>query len=253
MKSTNPFKVEELRSKLAKEKKFDLLKETYSSKFPEIKNSNTPTLWDRLNFEKFDIKTQNPMMWDRLNIVAKIIPKGVKKVLDIGFGGAQLEDLVINTFSWFGIDISPKSVKNATTKYPDKDFQLGTITNIGFPKNSFDCAIALEVLEHIPPHQILTALSEVIQVLKLNGFFIVSVPLNEDLESMIKIGSNPNAHVRIYSPELVKVELEVSGFKILSSQYLYAFHEYYYPKKILVNLFPFLRHPNNIIILAQKA
>lgn len=242
---TDPFRLEEHRSKLAEEENYHELKKTYSPKYPEINDQNTPKLWDKLNFELKDIKAQNPMMWDRINMVARMIPKGVNKVLDIGFGGGQLEEIVDSSYDWYGIDISPKSVKAASTKHPDKHFQVGRITDLNFPKNSFDCVLALELMEHIPPHLTFQALSQIYKVLKPGGYLIVSVPLNEGLGHM---SSNPNAHVRVYTPHLIEAELKIGGFRILDKKFLYAFHRYYYIKK----LFGFLKQPNIIILLSQK-
>lgn len=252
MEITNAFRIEELRSRLASKKEYKKLRETYTAKFSEIKDLNTPTLWDHLNFEHNNIKTRNPMMWDRIYTVAKTIPQGVKKVLDIGFGGAQLEDIVNNSYDWYGVDISPKSVKTASSKHPDKHFQISQITNLKLPKDRFDCAIILEVMEHIPPILTFNALKETYRVLKPSGYLIVSVPLNEGLEQMIARGSNPNAHVRVYTPDLIQAELKMGGFKIITTKLLYAFHKYYSIKKIAVEILPTLRHPNNIILLAQK-
>lgn len=242
---TDPFRLEELRSRLAEAKDYSELKKTYSPKYPEINDLNTPKLWDKLNFEITDAKTQYPMMWDRINTVARMIPRGVNKVLDIGFGGGLLEDIVGNSYDWYGIDISPKSVKTAYGKHPDKHFQVGQITNLKFPKNYFDCVVVLEVMEHIPPRLTFKALSQVYKVLKPGGYLMVSVPLNEGLEHM---GSNPNAHVRVYTPPLIEAELKIGGFKIIDRKFLYAFHKYYYVKK----LFGFLKQPNIIILLSQK-
>lgn len=249
LKIANPFRLEEYRSRLAEAKNYPELKKTYSSNLPEIKDLNSPKLWDRLNFEISNPKTQYPMMWDRLNTVARMIPAGVNKVLNIGFGGAQLEDMVGKSYDWHGIDISPKSVKTASARHPDKHFQIGIITNLKFPKESFNCVIALEVLEHIPPHLTFKAFSQIYNVLKPGGYLIVSVPLNEGLEHT---SSNPNAHVRVYTPALIEAELNIGGFRIINRKFLYAFHKYYSAKKLITRLFPFLKQPNIIILLTQK-
>jgi len=79
------------------------------------------------------------------------------------------------------------------------------------------------------------------------------VPLNEGLEAMISKGKNPNAHVRIYTPELIKAELEINGFKILKVKKLFAFHNLYKLKTFIAKyLLRKKSHYNNIIIFAQK-
>ena len=78
------------------------------------------------------------------------------------------------------------------------------------------------------------------------------MPLNEGLEEMIKQGKNPNAHVRIYTPDLIRAEIEIAGFKILKQKLLFAFNKYYLLKSFLVKFLPGFRQPNGIIIIAQK-
>ena len=96
-------------------------------------------------------------------------------------------------------------------------------------------------------------MSKAKQLLKNGGVFIVSVPLNEGLEVMIKKGINPNAHVRVYTPAILKAELILSGFRIIKEKYLYAFHKNYRLKTFLANMLGFLgKSPNNVIVIAEK-
>ncbi len=70
---------------------------------------------------------------------------------------------------------------------------------------------------------------------------------------MISRGENPNAHVRIYTPDLIKAELRIAGFKILKEKRLYAFHNFYGLKTLIAkHLLPRKFNQNNIIVLAQK-
>ena len=111
----------------------------------------------------------------------------------------------------------------------------------------------MEVLEHILPSKIFIALNEIKRVLKGNGELIMSVPLNEGLEELIKRGVNPNGHVRIYTPELVFAELKISGFRVQKRKLLYAFRNLYTLKKTLQNTIMKKRwKPNNLIIFARK-
>lgn len=251
----NPFDIERVRKKLAQNQQYSKLKLMYSEKLPEINDANNSKFWDILNQDHKTSQKTNPMAWNRINIVKKLIPRNSNKVLDIGFGSAQLEKkifLLKKKLQWYGIDISYKSVKRASILYPQGKFKTGNIIQLKFKDNFFDCVIAIEVLEHIKPSLIFKALSEIYRVLKPNGVFIASVPLNENLEEMILRGKNPNAHLRSYSPDLIKAELEISNFKILKEKILYAFNDNYKFKSLIAKLISGIRKPNNIIILAQK-
>ncbi len=250
----NPFNVEKQRANYALKKNYKSLIATYTSKFPEIPDKNTSEMWSELN--KIAIKDyKNPMAWDRVHKTVKLISEIDGKLLDIGFGSGIIENLLTKSKSKiqiFGIDIARVSVETAKRKYPMGKFKVGSILKLPYTKSEFDYVLALEVLEHIQPHNTFKALSEVYRVLKPNGYFIISVPLNEGLEQLVNESRNLNAHVRVYTPALVKAELQISGFKVLKEKYLFAFHDYYHLKSLIAMLFIKKYKPNNLIILCQK-
>jgi len=254
----NPFKIEKIRHTLATNRKFDQLVKTYRStnSYPEIFDLNTSVLWDKLNWKSPLPPEQNPMAYDRVKIVAGLIPIGYQRILNIGFGSGDLENEIFKSqaanYDWEGIDISLKSVKNLQRKYPRRKFMIGDVTKLKTPQNPYDGVIIMEVLEHIRPSKILYVLARIYSQLKNSGWLILSVPLNEGFEEMMAKNYNPNAHVRIYSPGLVQAELEISKFQVQKQINLYAFHKNYYLKKFLLKFFPWLKAPNNLIILATK-
>lgn len=252
----NPFRIEELRAKLASSKKISELIKTYKRVNPEIKDLNTPKLWDSLNRRAPITRKGDPMTHDRLVSVTKLLSEENIKVLNIGFGAGDLETYVLkedSRFKWCGVDISQASVKSAKKRFTKGIFKIGKIDELKFSKQFFDYVVILEVLEHVRPSKLFSSLKEVKRVLKREGKIIVSVPLNEGLEQMVKRGENPNAHVRVYTPELIEAELRIAGFKILWTKLLFAFHNYYAFKAFISRyLLPGIRKPNNIILLAQK-
>jgi len=253
----NPFEIERIRARLAKQSKFSELVKTYSSNYPEIKDQNTNHLWNLLNKDNATLREdKNPMLKDRLRTVVKMIEGDNLNILNLGFGSANLEKNFFSqkkTFNWYGIDISRFSVKSASKKYPRGNFEIGNVNSIKSKDNYFNYVVGLELLEHIRPSLTFKALGEIHRVLKRGGKLIVSVPLNEKLEEMVSRNKNPNAHVRVYSPSLVKAELKISGFKIMWDKRLFAFHNYYKIKTFIAKyLLPWKFKPNNIIILAQK-
>lgn len=254
-KINEAFKLEKKRSKLAKKNDLSNLRKLYERGLPEIENNNTSILWDTLN--KRDDLNINPnyMELDKLLWVSKNI-KNNSKVLNIGFGSGNLEEILWKSnksLDWEGIDISGKSVKTASFKFPSYKFKVSNIEKLDYGKDIFDTVVALEVLEHISPSKILKVLTIIQDTLKSGGVIIISVPLNENLKKMIKKGINPNAHVREYTEELILAELKMAGFDIKKTRLIYAFRRYYKFKSLIVNyLLKGIRHPNGIIIVAQK-
>lgn len=254
-KSGKFFDIEKKRVELAKDKNYKALLSTYKKGLPDLENLNTGKLWDELNKKAYRSKQSNPMLSHRIKIISRVIPCEVNKILDLGFGSGILErelERLDRDLEIFGSDISQNSVEDASKRFPHWSFSVGDATSIKFPNNFFDCVIALEVLEHIASFSLFKVLREVNRVLKKNGFFIVSVPLNEDLKAMLEKGMNPNAHMRAYQPELLKAELEIGGFKILKEKILYAFHRFYKLKSFISKVLLKSKKPNNIIVIAQK-
>src|SRR3989337_1572500 len=208
----DPFSLERYRAELVSKGEYKKLVTTYSRRLPEIKDINPGHFWNK----KFLSKAGNedgPMAEDRVKIVFNEIKRKQGKLLDIGFGIGGLEKKLarVNGIKVFGIDISEYAVKKARGNLRG-EFRKSNVLKIPYEEEYFDFVIAMEVLEHILPSKIFIALNEIKRVLKGNGELIMSVPLNEGLEELIKRGVNPNGHVRIYTPELVFAELKISGF-----------------------------------------
>ncbi len=182
-------------------------------------------------------------------------------VVNIGFGSGNLEREYFQSdqqaiVHWYGIDISPASVKMVQKEFPHGKFEVGNILDMKLPSDHFDYAIALEVLQLIVPRNTFQALDEVKRVVKPGGYFIVSVPVYEDLEGMIARGENTYGHVRMYTPELIEAELHIAGFTIQDDKTLYGFSklgEYVKFEDVLAKEAAFKKlKPNNILIFAQK-
>jgi len=111
-------------------------------------------------------------------IVNEYIKKNAtKKVLELasakGFNSIHLANQ--NKFTdFFGIDITPKFVSEATKKaksIPNIHFSLGDYNNLKFPKDYFDIIFVIEALCH--SKDIFKSLAESNKVLKRGGYLII--------------------------------------------------------------------------------
>lgn len=249
-----PFDIERKRDTLAKTNRYKDLKKLYSKKLPTIPNLNTPLFWDKRNSERINMRKENPMSFDKYTKVSKKLPKN-KAILNIGAGSGNLEEHYFSkstTSQWYGTDISPKSISKLKAKYPYAHFKKCPVTKLAFKNKMFEFVTILDVLEHIPPSQLFKSLSEIKRVLKKGGKLIISVPLNEGLEEMVEKGRNPNAHVRIYTPDILEAELSIAGLDILEKEYLYAFGKHYHAKTVIVKrILKSYREPNLVIVTAE--
>lgn len=248
------FTVEKLRDNLAKARQYKDLSLTYKGDF-NLPNNNTRKFWDKRITGKYDNLPLSPIYRDKLRTITGLLAGGKGKVLDVGIGYGHLEKklVVLNgKLMLFGVDISPLAIKRLK-KLNIGDFNVASIFKLPYRDSTFDHVLVLDVLEHLPPGKVFLGYKELYRVLKKGGILIASIPLNEGLEKKILRGKNPGAHLREYTPDIIRAEFRISKFKILKEFYLYAFQKYYNLKKFIVSIFPFkVRKPNQMIIYAQK-
>lgn len=256
MKKLDPFAVESLRETYARAGNRQKFISTYLKDFPSIADHNTPDSWEKLLHDIPDV--QDPMTADRITQTASMIQPlaQITTGLDIGIGNGWVEKRVNahhpEKFAWTGIDITRKNVTRLKKELKGDMYQ-GDILML--PKSvralQFDYVLLLEVLEHIPHIHTFTALKNIHDLLADDGFFIMSVPINENLQEKINNGTNFSHHVRRYTPEIIQMELDCAGFEILESRMLYAFSHLYRLKSVLAR-FWHRWEPNVIIIKARK-
>jgi len=246
----DPFAAEKFRQMLASQGDFIKLKKTYKDTFKEIVDVNSKKFWDKnLNKAGF-LSKQDGMTKARIKATFNIIPKNAYKILDIGIGLGYIEELLTSRkgVGLCGNDISERAIKNAKKKF-EGEFKLESWEEMSFPESKFDVILLLEVLEHVPPSKTFQLLGKIKKYLGENGTFVLSIPVNEELESM---NDNPNGHLRIYTEDLIKAELKIAGFKVVSVMNFYAFEKYYEFKKILSKIFRNRWKPNVLVLSARK-
>ncbi len=243
---------ENLRINLLKEGKINDFKKTYSQKF-DVKNFNDGVFWDNAFSNAGSLSSQGAMTKDKIFKISEFIPHKKMSILDIGIGQGFIEELLTIRnikYNLFGIDFSKNSIKRAKKLFRGT-YKVGNILKLDnyYKSSSMDMILALELFEHIDPSRVFKLYQMIYKILKKDGLLLISIPLNENLHLM---KSNPSAHVRAYSLEIIKTELDLSGFRIISSKILYAFENNYRLKKIVSTVLPFLFKPNSLIIIAKK-
>lgn len=248
------FRIEELRQELVQKGDFSGFKKTYLGKFPEIKDLNKKQFWNTRMLTDRSLLKSNHIYQDKIRIVCRYLQTKKGKLLDIGFGWGILEKKIENysNLDVSGIDISTEAV-NYANKNLKGQFITASIFKIPFKNNEFDVIVALDIIEHIRPTMVFNAYKEILRVLKKDGIFIVTMPINEGLEEMVMKGSNPVSHLRAYTPDVIKTELDLSGFIVLKTEFRYAFKKFYKLKNLIMKFgFTNLRHPNLMIISSIK-
>lgn len=245
----DPFLIEKKRQLLSKKNDLKNLKLLYKNNLPEIRNINTSTFWNIRQSESMSLCSQDGMTRERIDVAYGFLPKKVFAVLDIGAGYGFIEErLAGKKIDLYGNDISDQAIKILKKRF-NGHFKKENILNMKYKNDFFDVIFMLEVLEHIPPSKTFDVLGNINRMLKKDAVFILSVPTNEGLERM---EGNPNGHLRMYTEDLIRAELEIAGFKVIRIEKLYAFKNFYVLKRYLPQIFNNIWQPNDLVIKAQK-
>ena len=251
MKTRTGFDLERQRIVFLREKKIKKLLETYQKGVPQITDINSSAFWDYI-FSSDDQTLLFPMARHRNNIVASLCQKN-QRILNLGSGKGFLEQFLCDRFhdeiKLTGTDITQQTLSTLQKRFPSYQFLRTPLFPLPFQKNSFDVVCLLEVLEHIQPHETFAVLSEIFRVLAPKGKVYISVPINEGLEEMMP--NNPNAHVRVYTEELVQFELEQIGFHVQKVFRFTAFDRFFSLKQVINDILH-LRKSNNLLFVLTK-
>jgi len=157
--------------------------------------------------------------------IKKVLKKG-EIFLELGCADGSFASFVSQTTKAkaIGLDISTASVKDAK--------KLGVNVKIHdlakrfpFQNEKFDVIVALEVIEHLLDNE--SFVEEIHRVLKKKGYLVLSTPNLASLTNRIRLlfGKYPkylsttwktqDYHAHLYTPELMKRQLENAGFKIV--------------------------------------
>jgi len=140
----------------------------------ENKKKEIKKFYEKYHKDKIINPIADFMQQERCNILRSLLKDISEKVLIIGCGSQDEMSIINKKCKGVAIDISKSAIKKSREKYPKFEYLVADATDLPFPKNSFDCVVCSEVIEHIPEDE--KALSEVRKVLKNDGVFIITTP-----------------------------------------------------------------------------
>jgi ubiquinone/menaquinone biosynthesis C-methylase UbiE len=171
------------------------------------------------------------------------------RVLDVGCGGGRhiRRTRLMPGIDAYGLDLGEKEVRDTKRMLHELDEHpiewggtvpgagewrvvRGSIYQLPFQDESFDCVIISEVLEHL--HEDDRALAEIRRVMKSGGVLAASVP-REGPEAVCwalskRYRNTPGGHVRIYRRKQLRRKLTKAGWEIYDSHFAHGLHSPYW-------------------------
>lgn len=122
-------------------------------------------------------ETRKKYLWpELLNLTSEV--KNGDSVLDVGCGnGRLLEAFKDREVKYLGVDNSEELIKFAKEQYPDREFSVANILELGkVPQMNFDHVFSIAVLHHLPGEKLrVDALKQLKNKVKNDGKIILTV------------------------------------------------------------------------------
>ncbi|MGC1819186.1 MAG: class I SAM-dependent methyltransferase [Casimicrobiaceae bacterium] len=137
-----------------------------------------------------------PLVDDELDVLASLVPLAGQRIIELGCGAAKLARSLVERYPdsrVTGLEVDERQhAKNIAAPQDGLRFVAGGAEAIPFPDASFDLALMLKSLHHVPQALLGQALGEVARVLRPGGHLYASEPV---------YGGALNEVVRLYNEE----------------------------------------------------
>jgi SAM-dependent methyltransferase len=111
----------------------------------------------------------------RIEDLLALLPASGRSVLDVGARDGYLSRLLAERFDHVvALDLEPPSIAHARI-----ECVKGDATALAYADETFDAVVCSEVLEHVPPHALLVACSEIARVAR--DAVLIGVPYRQDV------------------------------------------------------------------------
>jgi len=134
----------------------------------------------------------SPLIVDELDVLADLAPLAGQDIIELGCGAAQLARALLKRCAdshVTGLEVDERQhAKNIAAPQDRLNFVAGGAEAIPFPDASFDLALMLKSLHHVPMPLMAQALGEVARVLRPHGLLYVSEPVYDGaLNEVIRV------------------------------------------------------------------
>ena len=164
-------------------------------------------------------------------MVVERIPSESAKLVDIGCGDGRGTSLIKDAhpeIKVVGVDYSERALQLAKTMSGPRDIEwlkFNVYEGLNDLTATFDVATCIEMLEHLPPEKLSTALRNIHGLLVSNGFLILTVPST--------LAAKPLKHYQHFTIASIGNALEEAGFRVIrcdgqerADHWLFSFYRF---------------------------
>ena len=122
-----------------------------------------------------------PLIRNELQVLSALVPLEGQRIIELGCGNARLARQLLHAYpasQVTGLEVDVRQhAKNLADPQEHLSFVVAGAQEVPFPDASFDLALMLKSLHHVPLPLLDQALSEVARVLRPGGHLYVSEPV----------------------------------------------------------------------------
>lgn len=172
---------------------------------------------DRLLRQHLELEERHWWFVARRRILLSLLERNLPDrtdldVLDAGCGGGATMESLRRYGLVRGMELAKEAVEYNRER--GRDVIEGSIERMPFEDESFDLALALDVIEHVPDD--LAALEELSRVLRPGGSLLVTVPA---LDMLWSAHDETNGHYRRYTLAGLRGRVARAGFEVVELSY----------------------------------
>ncbi len=172
---------------------------------------------------------QTPWTRLRLGAVRDLVdPHPGDRVLDLGSAGGAVTHF-LSTFGCeaTGVDAEPRAIETARALFPRLRFELADVAGLPFPDDSFDKAVAADLVEHLVDVDFARMLAEVARVLVSGGTLSLYTPNPrhpiERLKERDLVLARNETHLGLRDGPTLAAALRRAGFAVERNEWRSSF------------------------------
>jgi len=156
----------------------------------------------------------------RLGAILELVePQPGDRILDLGCAaGALTHFLASHGADVVGVDLEPRAIEKARSLFPGLRFAQASVAALPFGPESFDKAVAGDLVEHLDDETARAMLAELRRVLVPGGTFSIYTPNPRHLIERLKarnilLAQNPT-HIGLRTTDQLAEMLAAQGFEV---------------------------------------